>query len=192
MKLAVDDFVVLLENNEEIEFNSVGIIKEIYENTKSYRVLFIGKNIELVIRFNYVRYLDLKKTGKGYDYKICNLCYILKKEGDEFEINQTDAKGVKTTRPTCKKCRESINGKPLKATERKRMLQEKPTLIFTCPICNKCSIPGITANIVIDHDHLTGNARTWICDSCNTGLGRFKDSIELLESAINYLKGFTK
>lgn len=192
MSLALNDYVVLLETLKEIELNSVGIIKEIYEESKSYRVFFIGKNTDLVLGSNYVRYLDVKKTGKGYEYKICNLCYVLKNEVEEFEINQTDAKGIKTTRPTCKKCREGINGIPLKAAERKRMLQVKPKVIFTCPICNKSSIPGITANIVIDHNHLTGNARTWICDSCNTGLGRFKDSIELLESAIQYLKGFTK
>ncbi len=68
------------------------------------------------------------------------------------------------------------------------MLESKPEKYFECPICGKGSIPGITANLVIDHDHETGKARDWLCDSCNTGLGRFKDKIELLEIAIEYLK----
>ncbi|MDR0645017.1 MAG: endonuclease VII domain-containing protein [Treponema sp.] len=43
------------------------------------------------------------------------------------------------------------------------------------PCSRKRSIVGITAKIVADHDHHTGNIRAFICDSCNTGLGRFKN-----------------
>ena len=42
--------------------------------------------------------------------------------------------------------------------------------------------------MVLDHDHITGKPRAWICDSCNTGLGRFKDDIATIENAIKYLK----
>lgn len=70
------------------------------------------------------------------------------------------------------------------------MEAEKPTIFFVCPICKKASIPGVTANLVIDHDHDTGNARAWICDSCNTGLGTFKDNINFLKEAIKYLKKY--
>jgi len=50
------------------------------------------------------------------------------------------------------------------------------------------TIVGITANLVRDHDHETGKGREWICDSCNTGLGRFKDDTKFLERVIEYLK----
>jgi hypothetical protein len=89
-------------------------------------------------------------------------------------------------------CRESIDGISLKSAEKKRMDTVKPEKFFVFPICKKSSIPGITANLVIDHNHSNGNAREWICDSCNTGLGRFKDNIELLEDAIKYLRKHTK
>ena len=62
--------------------------------------------------------------------------------------------------------------------------------VFVCPVCEKRTIVGITANIVADHDHETGKGREWICDSCNTGLGRFKDDIVILERVIDYLKRF--
>jgi len=68
-------------------------------------------------------------------------------------------------------------------------LNQKSTL-FICPVCKKPSIPHVTANLVIDHNHNTGNAREWICDSCNTGLGRFKDNIDLLQNVIKYLKKY--
>ncbi len=190
--LSLNDYVILINRIKNIEINSIGIIKDIFNDKNCYKILFIGKDIEVITPFDFVRLIDLNKTGKGFEYKICNICYILKKESEDFEINQTDSKGRKTTRPTCKKCREYINGIPLKPSENKRMLAIRPKHFFTCPICNKSSIPGITAKIVIDHDHDTGNARTWICDSCNTGLGRFKDSIALLKNAIRYLESFTK
>ncbi|MDR0792642.1 MAG: endonuclease VII domain-containing protein [Chitinophagaceae bacterium] len=125
-------------------------------------------------------------------YKICNVCHILKEDYKDFDINQTDAQGRKTTRPTCIECRKTIDGVALKPSEKKRMNEIKPEKFFICPICKKSSIPYVTANLVIDHDHETGNARDWICDSCNTGLGRFKDNIELMEKAINYLRKHEK
>jgi hypothetical protein len=62
----------------------------------------------------------------------------------------------------------------------------------------KCAICGVIAGhrsrygkvcrLAIDHDHRTGQVRGLLCNSCNRGLGRFKDSIEYLEAAIRYLK----
>lgn len=60
----------------------------------------------------------------------------------------------------------------------------KPNMkIWTCPICKKTTIPGLTGKVVCDHNHKTGHPRAWICDSCNTGSGRFKDDITLLKNA---------
>ncbi len=58
------------------------------------------------------------------------------------------------------------------------------------PNLHEKTIVGVTANLVRDHDHETGKGREWICDSCNTGLGRFKDDTEFLERVIEYLKKF--
>ena len=38
-----------------------------------------------------------------------------------------------------------------------------------------------------DHNHHTGNIREFICDSCNTGLGRFKNGKDCLKNAMEYL-----
>jgi len=183
--LNVSDFVTASKQVEDIEEQSVGLINEI--SGDEITVFFIGKKKTVKTSNQNVTFLDITKTGKPYKVKICNICHILK-DIDEFDINQTDAKGRKTTRPSCKVCRVDIDGEKLKAAESKKLDAIKPKLIFTCPICEKMSIVGVTANLVKDHDHKTGNAREWICDSCNTGLGRFKDNIKLLEKVIDYLK----
>ena len=188
--IKVNDFVILNKKSEDLEKNSVGFVEKI-TSTKA-KVFFIGKNKEIDIDLSKIKLLDVTKTGKPHKYKICNICHILKEDYKNFDINQTDAQGRKTTRPSCTKCRKTIDGVPLKVSEKRRMDNVKPEKFFICPICKKSSIPYITANLVIDHNHMNGNAREWICDSCNTGLGRFKDNIELMQEAIKYLKKHSK
>jgi len=189
MSLNVNDFVITTKEIENIEIDSVGLVKKIVGSQVT--IFFIGKKKAITTSSKNVKFLDITKTGKPYNVKICNICHRLKKD-DEFGINQTDAKGRKTTRPSCKECRVDIDGVKMNSSESKKLDALKPEFIFTCPICEKMSIVGVTANLVKDHDHKTGTAREWICDSCNTGLGRFKDDIKLLEKVIVYLKKHEK
>lgn len=187
-----NDYVINKEAILDIVKNSVGFVKKCAGNIAT--IFFIGKLKELDIELTKIEQIDVYKTGRlrgtsiEYPNKICNVCHILKPI-EEFEINQNSVRG-RTRRPTCSECRANINGLSLKSSEKRRMNAVKPEVFFICPICNKASIPGVTASVVIDHDHHTGSAREWICDSCNTGLGRFKDNIELLEATIEYLKKY--
>lgn len=54
-----------------------------------------------------------------------------------------------------------------------------------CAICKKRF--GKTIKMNLDHCHKTGDIREYLCSSCNTGLGCFKDRINYLQSAIDYL-----
>ena len=55
-----------------------------------------------------------------------------------------------------------------------------------CAICDK----DISEKRHLDHCHTTGKVRGLLCPSCNWGLGKFKDSTELIEKAINYLEKY--
>ena len=61
------------------------------------------------------------------------------------------------------------------------------TLLEKCK--GVCSICGSSDPLVVDHDHQTGSVRGLICNTCNTGLGKLGDNIEMLEKAILYLRG---
>lgn len=183
----IDSYVINNIVLNDIVANSIGLVQAL--NGTYAMVFFVGVNQSLRVDCADLSVVDVEKTGKGYKNKICNICHILKVTAD-FSINQTDVKGIKTTRPSCIECRKNIDGVKLLNEEKKRMDKIKPpkNSVFVCPICQKSSIVSITAHLVKDHNHDTGIGREWICDSCNTGLGRFKDSVSFLERVIDYLK----
>lgn len=55
----------------------------------------------------------------------------------------------------------------------------------TCAICKNQEEGRALA---IDHCHTTNEVRGLLCSNCNTALGKFKDSVELLKNAIEYLE----
>lgn len=57
---------------------------------------------------------------------------------------------------------------------------------YKCKVC-KTQNKSYEKSLSVDHCHKTGRVRGLLCSSCNIGIGHFKDSIELLQSAIEYL-----
>lgn len=43
-------------------------------------------------------------------------------------------------------------------------------------------------SVYVDHCHKTNKIRGLLCQHCNTGIGFFRDNIEIMKNAINYLK----
>jgi predicted transcriptional regulator len=57
-----------------------------------------------------------------------------------------------------------------------------------CAMCKKeCPVYG-QYRIHIDHDHATGKVRDLLCGNCNSGLGQLRESEELLQTAIDYIR----
>ena len=52
----------------------------------------------------------------------------------------------------------------------------------------RCAICGAIADLVIDHDHKTGDIRGLLCLPCNSGLGHFHDSTGAMRAAITYIE----
>jgi hypothetical protein len=55
-----------------------------------------------------------------------------------------------------------------------------------CDFCEK------HRKLCLDHDHLTGRFRGWLCSPCNTAFGVFGDTVEGLLRGIDYVNGTHK
>lgn len=70
-------------------------------------------------------------------------------------------------------------------------LETKVEEVFNCNICECCGNTfELKSDKHIDHCHETNKYRGLICRSCNHALGHCKDSVEVLQSCINYLNKF--
>ena len=66
--------------------------------------------------------------------------------------------------------------------------------MVTRQVCDICKQPerdkrnGVVRLLNKDHDHKTGEWRGLLCTRCNNGIGMFRDNVELLKRAIEYLQ----
>jgi hypothetical protein len=57
-----------------------------------------------------------------------------------------------------------------------------------CAICNTKE-KDLNKRMHIDHNHMTGAVRGLLCHHCNTGIGLFKENIDVMKKAMEYLNG---
>jgi hypothetical protein len=69
-----------------------------------------------------------------------------------------------------------------------RMLVDQEGKCAICGTSEGGTRNGKAKALAIDHCHKTGKVRQLLCEACNTGLGKFKDSPEILISAAEYLR----
>ena len=128
--------------------------------------------------------------------KVCTKCKV-EKPLDSFGSNRRTKDGLQHY---CKECRSALKKKgycPDKEADQqlKRKygitLEDYDRLLENqegcCSICGTDEPGGGKGRFHVDHNHITGKVRGLLCNSCNTGLGRFKDSPEVLLKAAAYL-----
>lgn len=170
----------------EVKQYEVGIVQSRADDIYEIEIVRIEK-VGLFTRADFI-FFDPSEVGDQFEYKVCNVCqrYL---PTVNFSRNQNGVNNRIVRRPSCDECRVLIDGVKVPSKVKARWEKTRPNLVpFKCPICGKVTIPGLTSKVVLDHNHNDGTIRGWICDSCNTGIGRFKDDIELLKKAIRYLE----
>lgn len=168
----------------------VGIVTE--KNETNSIIQFVDCPTPVEVPNSIIKSFDPNQIGDQFNQKICNRCNRLLPVNN-FQKNQNGKNNRTVRRPSCNDCRDLIDGKDIPAKIKRELNRTKPDMVvWECPICKKRTIPGLTSKIVLDHNHYTGMPNTWICDSCNTGLGRFNDNIVVMEEAIKYLQKYQK
>lgn len=126
-------------------------------------------------------------------------CRVCQQEKTESELCKNTNGNI---RNICYKCnnknRETKNEKYRKQNSLKHRIrllkkygvEDIDSFLLTYDKVSECEICccKFTDNKRIDHCHESGLYRGLICNDCNLGLGRFKDSINILNKAIAYLK----
>ena len=99
----------------------------------------------------------------------------------------------------CRKCRATYRSEICRGKFRGQLSDDKVRELKKqekCDICGGNEIAGSRNNkhlgkiysLVMDHNHESGKFRGMLCNHCNRGLGNFKDNINTLQAAIEYLK----
>lgn len=122
--------------------------------------------------------------------KICRRCGNQKSIFD-FEKNQRSIAGKISRRGECKDCRKRKTPINQKAKRQYEQANPKPPIgaMFRCPICDVSFTRQFVNDVVLDHDHDTGEMRGYICRMCNSGIGMMEDSPTILARAIAWLQG---
>lgn len=128
---------------------------------------------------------EIKET----QMKRCTRCGVLKSVNDYYK--RSNRTGNMQT--FCKICsNENARNVSFKKwynltnLDYDRMLEEQNG---RCMICGRHQ-SEFKNRFNVDHDHTTGKVRALLCVSCNTGLGKFRDNVEIMNKAIEYLKNY--
>ena len=109
----------------------------------------------------------------------CSTCGKIGETAD-FHVKNTDKSNVIQYRSKrCRAC-ENSNGRVLRALRKRHKLP---------PFGRPCDLCGRVERLCIDHCHVSGQFRGFICaGTCNIGLGMLQDSEAGLQLALEYLQ----
>lgn len=111
---------------------------------------------------------DNGAAGKYGYCKPCKSAYM-----HEYSQRNPGSNFLRNLRRTCKKVGITID-------------QYYETITSQDGLCAICKRQP--DKFCIDHDHQTGKFRGLLCSPCNIALGGFEDKVELVESALEYLR----
>lgn len=128
-----------------------------------------------------------KKVLQEENLYYCNKCKEMKEESEFYPSAIEVFKSSKTSSGRggatyCKCCQKDYNRTKAIA---EKLAPRKPVEMYACECCGVMTEPD---KLLLDHDHITGAFRGWLCRGCNSSIGGLGDNIEGLEMAISYLK----
>lgn len=127
----------------------------------------------------------LYKDGDGKNIKIANL--YLSNNWDNDEDRKNHYRDFYRDHPTNRN-KYLIKRFGITLEDYNQLLQEQD---FVCSICRQSETEtrnGRVKTLAVDHHHETGKPRGLLCAACNKGIGWFRENIQTLERAVEYLQ----
>lgn len=115
--------------------------------------------------------------------QVCRKCFIDK----PLEAFHGDRRTANRKRTTCIPCRQNQRAIcNLSRTQYSILLVAQE---YKCAICG-VDASELVRELSVDHSHETHEVRGLLCQHCNIGLGNFRDDVELMNKAIDYLRQY--
>ena len=141
---------------------------------------------------------ECRREQRFRNFPSAKKCITCKKIFDKSEFFRADRS---TPQNQCRICRKSINKacpsrlKEIRVAHSYGMTREEyldmlDSQNHSCAICGDY-LPlkgGRKSGPAVDHCHKTGYVRGILCPPCNRGIGQLRDSVDILEKAVAYLK----
>jgi hypothetical protein len=152
--------------------------------------------------------LSQREFSRLGDKKCCKKCNKIKKL-DEF-YQRRDYGLVGSVRSVCKQCashkskefrmmnpeRQSVAARLRRygLTDKRfnEMLKEQHGLCAICGRPGKRKAKWCKTGLFVDHIHSSGKIRGLLCHQCNTGIGSFRDDINVVKRCVEYLLRYSK
>ena len=116
---------------------------------------------------------------------ICKKCNADKPESD-FHKRVKSRTGYRRSCKSCLRKQKVVRTYNITPEEYDKLYSKNECCI--CGNKEQIGVYGKVKELAVDHCHTTGKVRGLLCQSCNVGLGAFKDNTDFLQKAINYLK----
>jgi len=132
----------------------------------------------------------------------CNKCNE-EKPASKFHKNRDSKTGLSIWCKACAGDHYHNRTKPIRQTEEGKLRKKNSALKYSYNMsleeyhallehqdhkCAICKQGTRNKRLAVDHNHITGEVRGLLCGKCNTALGLFQDSIDVINSAVLYLK----
>lgn len=112
----------------------------------------------------------------------------IKERNEKWRKNNKD-KHNKSTTKYYKNNPDKARNRQLKHSYNITLEQYNEMLVAQNNVCMICKNSETeNKNFAVDHNHNTGKVRGLLCSACNKSLGGFKDNVNILQNAIEYLK----
>ena len=126
--------------------------------------------------------IDQRKRYKAYKTK--NREKVRERESSYYQLNKETIK-EKLIQSNYRERAAELKRKRIYGVEKEQYQKLLDDSNGRCNICGE-----ISTKLHLDHDHYNGKIRHLLCYTCNVGLGSFKDDVNKLQKAIDYLNRY--